>query len=160
MGRVPDSFGSKAVCRPSGAESVASVKQALLWALEGRQTDEVGGGGDGLKRRATRDIVPMMDGDLFNPLLPSPPPEKDGPIALCRATARPFILRLRRRYELSRATLATGLACSPDTVRAYEEGKRCPSGRVVLLLGLVESMLRRGVYEDWLSERRLGPPLL
>ena len=48
------------------------------------------------------------------------------------------IARLRSRLKLSQAVFAAALNVSPETVRAWEQGKRSPEGAALRLLQVAE----------------------
>jgi putative transcriptional regulator len=51
---------------------------------------------------------------------------------------RDRIVRLRQRLRLSQPVFAMALNVSPETVRAWEQGKRVPDGAALRLLQLTE----------------------
>jgi transcriptional regulator with XRE-family HTH domain len=53
---------------------------------------------------------------------------------------RHSLLRIRRRFKLSRAQLAVILAISKDTLRRWETGERAPSTAARRLVQVVESL--------------------
>jgi len=56
------------------------------------------------------------------------------------------IVRLRSRLRLSQAVFAMTLNVSPETIRAWEQGKREPDGAALRLLQIVEQ------HPEWILE--------
>jgi len=49
-----------------------------------------------------------------------------------------YARRIRRRMGLSQTELARRIAVSPETIRNWEQGKRCPTGAARALLRLLD----------------------
>lgn len=75
-------------------------------------------------------------------------------VAPAPAYSRERIATLRERLHLSQPVFAMALNVSPDTVKAWEQGKRAPDGAAARLLQLAEE------HPKWLlgsiRERRQG----
>ena len=49
-----------------------------------------------------------------------------------------YTRRIRRRMGLSQTELARRIAVSPETIRNWEQGKRCPTGAARALLRMLD----------------------
>ena len=88
-----------------------------------------------------RDAVAYERGELALP----PGGVRRVSITARRATATPapridadFVVRVRRRLELSQPVFAAALNVSRETVRAWEQGKRRPDGAAARLLEIAD----------------------
>lgn len=91
-----------------------------------------------------------MDKDIFDSIVTGMNEilaDQQGKMTLRRVDAPPAkpapltpqeIVRLRKRLNMSQALFARFLNVAPDTERAWEQGKRTPSGPSLKLLRLIE----------------------
>ena len=63
---------------------------------------------------------------------------RDAVVRPARAFDSTRILRIRERLDLSQALFARALNVSPETVRAWEQGKRVPDGAALRLLEIAD----------------------
>jgi putative transcriptional regulator len=65
------------------------------------------------------------------------PPKTNKPLRLGRISAK-FARHVRRRLGFSQAEFATRIDVSLETIRNWEQGKRCPTGAAKALLKVLD----------------------